>query len=104
MEDLKTCILGHWTHSHEEDTAGVKVYRPADYNFPPSRGRAGFDFQEGGELIYYGIAATDGSEETFGTWTIEEPNRVKISVSNGRIQPFVLQVIACDEEILKVKP
>ena len=41
MADLKTCILGQWIHSHEEDAKGVMVYRPANYSFPPSRGRVG---------------------------------------------------------------
>ena len=73
MADLKTCILGQWIHSHEEDAEGVMVYRPANYSFPPSRGRMGFEFREGGKLVYYGIARADGSEQFSGSWVIEEP-------------------------------
>jgi len=37
---------GSWTHSFEEDSAGVEVYRPtATFAFPPSRkGRKVLDF------------------------------------------------------------
>lgn len=103
MADLQTCLLGHWTHSHEEDTQAVRVYRPADYNFPPSRGRMGMEFQAGGKLIYYGIARGDGAAEANGRWSLEAPDRVRIVVDSDRVQPFVLQVVSCDEQQLKVK-
>jgi len=103
MKDLQSCILGHWIHSHEEDAQGVMVYRPANYNFPPSRGRRGFDFREGGKLVFYGIGRADGSEQFSGNWVIEGPNRVRIKVNSERIQPFVLQVVSCNEQALEVK-
>jgi hypothetical protein len=103
MKDLQSCILGHWIHSHEEDTQGVMVYRPANYNFPPSRGRRGFDFREGGELVFFGIGRADGSEQFSGNWVIEEPNRVRVKVNSERIQPFVLQVVSCNDQALEVK-
>jgi hypothetical protein len=95
--------LGRWKHSHEEDTPDVRVYRPASYNFPRSRGRIGFEFREGGELIYHGIGRADGSEQSSGRWIIEEPNLIRIDVDHERIQPFVLEVVSCDAEALKVR-
>ena len=103
MPDLETCIQRHWTHSHEEDTRDVRVYRPDDYDFPPARGRVGFEFQEGGELIYYGIAAADGTELSTGRWTLEDSNLIQIEVDNDRIEPFTLEVVSCDEDMLTVK-
>ena len=103
MEGLPTCILRHWVHSHEEDTADVQVYRPVSYNFPPSRGRRGFEFRAGGELIYYRIAPADGTLEAIGRWTLEGPNRVKIDVEDDRIAPLTLEIVSCDDEALKVK-
>lgn len=79
------------------------VYRPASYNFPPSRGRIGYEFREGGKLVYYGIAATDGTDLFSGTWAIEGPNLVRIQIDNTRYKPFELQVISCDGQALKVK-
>ena len=103
MSDLQTCILGRWMHSHEEDAEGVTVYRPADYALPPSRGRRGFEFRDGGELLYGGIGRANGSELSSGHWTIEEPNRIRIEVNNERMAPFVLEVVDCSKEVLRVK-
>jgi hypothetical protein len=103
MNDLQSCILRHWVHSHEEDAEGIRVYRPSTYKFPPARGRTGFEFRENGKLVYYGIQRADGVDESPGRWVIEEPNRIKVSVEHERIEPFVLEVVSCDEEMLKVK-
>ena len=59
-----------WLHSHEEDTPGRTVYRPADYHFPPSRGRKGFDLGPGGNLVEIGIGPTDRSTRTLGKWRL----------------------------------
>jgi hypothetical protein len=103
MKDLQECILRGWAQSHEEDTQDVSVYRPVGYDFPPSRGRMGFEFREGGELTYYGIARADGSKQSSGRWTIEGSNQVRIDVDNERIQSFVMEVVSCDDETLKVR-
>ena len=103
MSDLQTCILGRWIHSHEEDAEGVTVYRPAGYAFPPSRGRTGFEFREGGELVYGGIGRADGSALSSGHWTVTEPNRISIEVDNERTASFVLEVVDCSKEALRVK-
>ena len=101
--DLETCILGHWKHSYEDDTADVRVYRPADYRFPRSRGRTGFEFRAGGELVYYGIGRADGPEQFPGRWVIEAPDRIRVVVESDRIRPFVLEVVSCDAGALKVR-
>jgi hypothetical protein len=44
----------------------VRIYRPAGYDFPLSRGRVGVEFREGGELVDYEIARANGSEEFSG--------------------------------------
>jgi hypothetical protein len=103
MSDLSTCLLKHWVHSHEEDTPEVRVYRPADYSFPPSRGRMGFAFREGGELIYHGIAPADGSLASPGRWSVQPPNQVRIEVDNERIEPFTWEIISCSDDKLTVK-
>jgi hypothetical protein len=104
VANLQECILRHGVHSHEEDTQDARVYRPAGYDFPPSRGRMGLEFRDGGELVYYGIARADGSEISSGRWTLEEgTTRVRTDVDNERIQPFILEVVFCGDEALKVR-
>ncbi len=70
QEILKT-IQQSWIHSHEEDTATEMVFRPADYDFPLSRGRAGFELKPNHKLVDLNIAATDGVEEAAGSWDLK---------------------------------
>ena len=100
MDELRTCLLGAWMHSHEEDTADVEVYRPMAYPFPPARGRSGFEFLDDGKAVYIGIAATDGPRDVAGRWEIEAPDTVRVTVEDERIQPMVLHVLSCDRDRL----
>jgi hypothetical protein len=61
----------HWMHSHEEDTDGEMVFRPASYRFPPARGRTGFDLKEDGSVIEHGIGPTDRTTRTSRRWTLD---------------------------------
>ena len=103
MGQLPAAIFKHWVHSHEEDTKDIRVYRPDDYEFPPSRGRRGFEFREGGEFIYYGIAPVDGSLRSVGSWHVEGPGRVRIDLEGGGIDSFTLNIVSCDGATLRVK-
>lgn len=78
MADVPDELLGHWVHSHEEDSGGERVYRPADYDFPPARGRRGFELRPGGELVLYGPGATDRPEAATGRWSVSGSGRVKL--------------------------
>lgn len=70
-DDLDTsALVGHWVHSHEEDSHGSFVYRRAGYPFPRSRGRAGFDLRADGTLIGHGLGPSDRSAGSVGTWSI----------------------------------
>ncbi|WP_326825355.1 hypothetical protein [Streptosporangium sp. NBC_01756] len=41
-------LVGSWSHSHEEDAEGIQVFRPVDYDLPPSRGRETFTLRPDG--------------------------------------------------------
>ena len=103
MQELKKCILRHWIHSHEEDTKEVAIYRPVTYNFPPSRGRVGFEFMEDGEMVHYEIGYADGPKQSVGRWVVEGQDRIKINLENECMQPLELKIVSCDEETLKVR-
>jgi hypothetical protein len=106
--DLKTtperkCLLRHWVHSHEEDTKEVAVYRSIGYGFPRSRGRVGFNLMKDGKLVYYGISHTDLSLQSSGRWTfLGRQNRLKMNLDNEGMQPFELEIVSCNEEMLKI--
>jgi hypothetical protein len=63
----------------------------------------GLEFRKGGKLVYHGIGRADGSERSSGRWVIEDSNRVRINVDNERISSFVLEVVSCDAEALKIR-
>ena len=99
--ELPPEIFKHWIHSREEDTESMRVYRPSDYKFPPSRGREGFELKENGEFIRYGIGPTDRPQKIRGTWKAEAGNQ--ISFEAQRQESYTMQVVSCDERLLKVR-
>lgn len=106
--ELPSEVFKHWTHSREEDTENIKVYRPSEYNFPPSRGREGFELTENGEFIQYGVGPTDKSQKVMGQWKAEGANKIEVefkdevSKSHPLNKSRRLNIIACDENILKI--
>ena len=61
-----------WVHSHEEDTEGERVFRPASYAFPPSRGRSAFELRADGSFGESAPGPTDRPEKTEGgRWKLE---------------------------------
>lgn len=100
---VSSAMFKHWTHSREEDSGEIKVYRPNEYNFPPSRGRDGFELKENGEFIYYGIGATDKREAVIGRWKAEGENKIQVTFDNQNNQSFTLDIVASDEDVLKIR-
>jgi hypothetical protein len=94
-------IYNVWFHSYEEDTEEALIYRTRDFNFPLSRGRDGFEIKSTGEFIKYSIAATDGLRPIRGRTKVEG-NKIKIYFNDNRLEPYVLNVISCDKDILKI--
>jgi hypothetical protein len=90
-------------HSHEEDTADIAVYRPAEYDFPPARGRTGFDFMTDGKVIYYGIAPADGVNQIPGRWKAQGTDEITITLDDERMKPMILQVLTCEADKLTLR-
>lgn len=102
--DLPKEIFKHWTHSHEEDTAEFSVFRPADYKFPPARGRNGFEIKEDGKFIEYGPGPDDRGVELHGYWEPEGKTKIIGYVEeDGKTRQRVINIITCSDDILKIK-
>src|SRR5439155_5709425 len=91
-------LVRSWLHSHEEDTDTEMVFRPADYNFPRSRGRTGFELKHNGELVEIGIAPTDAQQETEGRWKLEDDNKLALYRGSESEPNRVLQVNSADKD------
>jgi hypothetical protein len=59
-------LYRRWIHAREEDEGDLHVYRPADYDLPPARGRRGIEFRPDGELLVYAPGPADKPVATPG--------------------------------------
>jgi hypothetical protein len=98
-------LHGRWVHAREEDTATEQVFRPAGFPLPPSRGRAGLQFDEDGTFKRIGIGATDISSVKQGAWQIDHANadRVRVEV-DGQPQMLEIHDLKQDRMTLKRPP
>ena len=95
-------MVGRWVHAHEEDTEDEMVFRPADADLPPARGRMGFELRADGTFVEAGLGARDVPEEATGTWALEGD---MITLSEGAAQgvPREMEVVTADEERLVIR-
>lgn len=96
-------LFQHWTHSYEDDREGVVVYRPADYDFPPSRGREGFELKEDGTCIRYAIGPADGRQTMEGTWELKGKNELIVEIPGSSPSSFTLTILSATPETLTVR-
>jgi hypothetical protein len=101
-EAASEALYQHWVHSHEEDTATEKVFRPAGYPFPPSRGRFSFELKRDGALVIHGIAPADGAHSVPGVWS-REGSRLLLrpSVIPGQEQKLDIISIVPDRMVVR---
>jgi len=93
----------HWVHSHEEDTETERVYRPASFAFPRSRGRSAMALKPDGGLVETGIGPADGPKESRGTWKLENDDILSI-YETGKAKPKRrMKIVSLDKEKLVIK-
>jgi hypothetical protein len=95
------CIYKHWIHSHEEDTKDQKVYRPSTFEFPPARGRDGFEIRPNGEFVLFFPGRTDRSEKTIGKFTINS-NKLNVELDSFQ-KSYIITILSCDENRLIIQ-
>ncbi|MBY2988285.1 hypothetical protein [Rhizobium leguminosarum] len=95
-------LHGHWVRVREEDTPTEQVYRPAGFPLPPSRGRAGLQFNEDGTFKRIGIGATDISNVREGVWRLDHANAGSIRVEEAG-KPQLLEINELKQDRLTIK-
>lgn len=93
LERVAPCLLGSWVHAHEEDVAGIDVFRPSEFPLPPARGRVGFEIRSDGSLTYRAIAPADGVLELAGSWWISPPHAISMALPEGT---ETRQIVSCE--------
>ena len=94
-------IFGLWKHSREEDAANDVTYRPASYDFPPARGRAGIEFFNDGRFTDLRIGRGDADQGVSGHWEYAGSGCLKLTYADGSNQRF--EIIEGDQSILKMR-
>ena len=94
-------LCRRWFHSHEEDTEEETVYRSADFSFPRSRGRAGFELLPDKSYRRAAIGSTDISTVTTGTWELEDGDGSQIRIECSGVCD-VLTVTSVDYDRLTI--
>jgi len=100
----REALAQHWVHSHEEDSDTEMVFRPASYEFPPSRGRTSFDLRPDGGFTERGPGPSDRSEESEGKWQLDaNKNLVFYQSSPQGSASRILKLASADMNRLVVK-
>jgi hypothetical protein len=104
MVEISPCVYDrHWVHSREQDSEDVQVYHPDTYNFPPSRGRRGFEIKRDGRFIQYGIAPDDRQKRNEGRWFVEGTNTIGIELAAPETKRYKIKIVSCDNDTLKIQ-
>lgn len=110
--EMRKIIDIYWQHSYEDDKGDTIAFRPKEYDFPPSRGREGFEFKENGLFYKYMIAPADGIVTVQGSWKkLEEKNTFFIQLNDNSEYDYPLpadyklHIVGYDQEenILRIK-
>jgi hypothetical protein len=92
-----TALAGSWVHSHEEDGDAGRVFRPASYSFPPSRGRSRLELRPDGSYTEETPGPTDRPEAASGRWSLEG-GALQLEPESGT--PRVLRVVSAEPDRL----
>ncbi len=94
-------LHGRWVHSHEEDTNGEMVFRPATHPLPPSRGRTSFELLPGGAYVESSPGPVDVPEEARGSWSLEG-DRLVLRADDDR-SGHVWEIASAEDDRLVVR-
>jgi hypothetical protein len=83
-------LTGSWLHSHEEDEGDRVVFRPASYDFPPARGRNGFELSSDGDVRRSGPGPDDRTQEARGRWKLVD-GELQMDLAGGRRERYAVE-------------
>ena len=95
-------IFQKWLHSYEEDTQGIKIYRPSSFDYPIGWGRHGMKFKDDGTYILYDIAPNDEMVQICGNWKSLSKDQLEITFPAGEKETFILEIKELKPQVLKI--
>ena len=103
MADLPAAIFRHWVHSREEDAGDVSVYRPSNFQFPPSRGRDAMELRADGDFVQHGPGPADRTVASPGRWQALSSAEVELRPNAAQRTPKRFSLIEVNDQVLKLK-
>jgi hypothetical protein len=97
----KELLQGRWVHSFEEDTDDEMVFRPADREFPPARGRESFELRPDGTYAGSAPGPVDVPEHTEGAWSLEHGQLVLDAGANRSTR--LLEIAGAEKDRLTIR-
>ncbi len=96
-------FAGHWTHSYEEDSDGVQVYRPTQgFAFPPSRrGRATLVVGPDGQA-QTGRPGPDDRQQMSGV-SLTALGMQRFRLDGAGLPGQVIEVVDAGPDVLKLR-
>jgi hypothetical protein len=98
---ISAALCRHWVHSFEEDTPGLRIFRPVEFPFPPARGRESIEFLPHGQCLHHPIGPTDLPLSLPGTWKMIARDKCRMSVKG--YDPTDFKILELNNEKLVVK-
>jgi len=92
-------LTGSWLHSHEEDDGGRNVFRSAGYDFPPARGRDGFELDANGDARRTEPGPDDRKQSTGGTWKLVD-DELRLD-TGGRDERYAVESVEPGKIVLR---
>ena len=97
----KELLHGRWVHSFEEDTDDEMVFRPADREFPPARGRGSFELRPDGTYAESAPGPVDVPEQTGGAWSLAHGQLVLEAEGGGSTR--AMEIAGAEQDRLTIK-
>jgi hypothetical protein len=95
-------LFQRWVHSYEEDTEETQVFRPLSYEFPPSRGREGFDIRKDGSFTLLGPGRSDRGTAIAGHWVRSRDGIIVVTFEESYLNRKI-RIIEVKPQILRIK-
>ncbi|MEX0719883.1 MAG: hypothetical protein WD059_04385, partial [Balneolaceae bacterium] len=97
-------LIQHWVHSYEEEPeeSDVNIYRPHDYKeFPTSRFRMQYIFEEDGACEWFYLAPDDGHHFRPGKWQLDAEDSEALIIEQDE-QVMRYRILELNKEVLRM--
>ncbi len=100
MSGLRSDVVGSWSHAHEEDHDGLRVYRPSGSGLPPSRGRESFTLHDDASAVRATPGPVDAGVSAQARWSVDG----ELLHVEGPGWSAAFEIVSAGPELLELRP